>query len=137
MASTRRPSPTGRSVSPRWIAGLGRLFPNQLFFRWSRKPLSSLFASTRFCRSRTACTPLQVAIPRLSRSSLHRCLERDGISRLPEVDGDKPRRKKFDLSDRLLPHRPGRNQDRRGQGLPVCGRRPNLEVCGGRTCGEG
>ncbi len=27
---------------------------------------------------------------------LHRCLERHGISRLPEVEGDKPKRKKFD-----------------------------------------
>jgi transposase InsO family protein len=39
---------------------------------------------------------LQPTIPQLSRSSLHRCLERHGISRLPEVEGDKPRRKKFD-----------------------------------------
>jgi transposase-like protein len=39
---------------------------------------------------------LQVTIPKLTRSSLHRCLERHGISRLPEVEGDKPRRKKFD-----------------------------------------
>src|SRR4030088_2359051 len=39
---------------------------------------------------------LQSTIPHLTRSSLHRCLERHGISRLPEVEGDKPRRKKFD-----------------------------------------
>ena len=39
---------------------------------------------------------LQATIPRLTRSSLHRCLERHGISRLPEVEGDTPRRKKFD-----------------------------------------
>jgi transposase-like protein len=39
---------------------------------------------------------LQVTIPKLTRSSLHRCLERHGIRRLPEVEGDKPRRKKFD-----------------------------------------
>ena len=38
---------------------------------------------------------LQATIPQLTRSSLHRCLQRHGISRLPEVDGDKPRRKKF------------------------------------------
>jgi hypothetical protein len=38
---------------------------------------------------------LQATIPHLSRSSLHRCLQRHGISRLPEVDGDKPDRKKF------------------------------------------
>ncbi len=33
---------------------------------------------------------LQATIPHLTRSSLHRCLQRHGISRLPEVDGDKP-----------------------------------------------
>ena len=38
---------------------------------------------------------LQPTIPHLTRSSLHRCLQRHGISRLPSVDGDKPKRKKF------------------------------------------
>ena len=33
--------------------------------------------------------------PHLTRSSLHRCLERHGISRLPEMDGDKPKMKRF------------------------------------------
>ncbi len=38
---------------------------------------------------------LQPTIPHLTRSSLHRCLERHGISRLPEIDGDKPTKKRF------------------------------------------
>ena len=38
---------------------------------------------------------LQATIPNLTRSSLHRCLSRHGISRLPEVGGDKPVKKKF------------------------------------------
>ena len=38
---------------------------------------------------------LQATIPRLSRSSLHRCLQRHGISRLPEVTGDTAPKKKF------------------------------------------
>ena len=38
---------------------------------------------------------LQPTIPHLTRSSLHRCLQRHGISRLPDVDGDKPTKKKF------------------------------------------
>ncbi len=38
---------------------------------------------------------LQATIPRLSRSSLHRCLQRHGISRLPDTEGDKPAKKKF------------------------------------------
>ena len=39
---------------------------------------------------------LQATIPQLTRSSLHRCLERHGISRLPVVEGDKPSKKRFD-----------------------------------------
>jgi transposase-like protein len=38
---------------------------------------------------------LQATIPHLTRSSLHRCLQRYGISRLPEVAGDKPARQLF------------------------------------------
>ena len=38
---------------------------------------------------------LQPTIPYLTRSSLHRCLQRHDISRLPEVGGDKPAKKKF------------------------------------------
>ena len=38
---------------------------------------------------------LQVTIVHLTRSSLHRCLQSHGISRLPEVAGDKAVRKPF------------------------------------------
>lgn len=38
---------------------------------------------------------LQATIPHLTRSSLHRCLQRHGISRLPDVAGDKPSKQKF------------------------------------------
>ena len=38
---------------------------------------------------------LQPTIPHLTRSSLHRCLQRHGISRLPDMDGDKPKRQRF------------------------------------------
>ena len=38
---------------------------------------------------------LQPSIPHLTRSALHRCLQRHGISRLPDVEGDKPQRQKF------------------------------------------
>jgi len=33
---------------------------------------------------------LQSTIPALTRSALHRCLQRHGISRLPEIEGNKP-----------------------------------------------
>jgi transposase InsO family protein len=38
---------------------------------------------------------LQPTIPHLTRSSLHRCLQRHGVSRLPQVDGDAPDKRKF------------------------------------------
>jgi hypothetical protein len=38
---------------------------------------------------------LQATIPQLTRFSLHRCFQRHGISRLPEVEGDRVARKKF------------------------------------------
>ena len=46
---------------------------------------------------------LQPTIPHLTRSALHRCLQRHGISRLPEVAGDKPLRSKFKRSLRVPP----------------------------------
>jgi transposase InsO family protein len=38
---------------------------------------------------------LQATIPQLTRSSLHRCLQRHGVGRLPNVEGDKPEKKAF------------------------------------------
>jgi len=38
---------------------------------------------------------LQATIPHLTRSSLHRCYQRHGISRLPEIEGEKQPKKKF------------------------------------------
>jgi transposase-like protein len=38
---------------------------------------------------------LQATLPQLTRSALHRCLQRHGINRLPDMEGDKPAKKKF------------------------------------------
>jgi transposase InsO family protein len=38
---------------------------------------------------------LQASLPHLTRSTLHRCYQRHGISRLPEVEGTKPAKSKF------------------------------------------
>src|SRR5580704_11405869 len=38
---------------------------------------------------------LQPAIPHLTRSSLHPCLQRHGVSRLPQMEGDKEPRRTF------------------------------------------
>jgi IS30 family transposase len=37
---------------------------------------------------------LQPTVPHLSRSSLHRCPQRHGVSRLPGIEGDKPTKKR-------------------------------------------
>jgi transposase InsO family protein len=38
---------------------------------------------------------LQSTVPHLTRSALHRCLVRHGISGLPAIEGDKPQKKQF------------------------------------------
>src|SRR5690606_37769295 len=38
---------------------------------------------------------LQASIPHLTRSALHRCFQRHGISRLPGIDEDKTRKRAF------------------------------------------
>jgi hypothetical protein len=38
---------------------------------------------------------LRATVPHLTRSSLHRCLQRHAINRLPDMDGDKPKRSRF------------------------------------------
>jgi transposase InsO family protein len=38
---------------------------------------------------------LQATLPQLTRAALHRCLQRHGINRLPDMEGDKPAKKKF------------------------------------------
>jgi len=40
-------------------------------------------------------------MPRLTRSSLHRCRRRHGISRLPEIEGEKRSKKKFKDDSRM------------------------------------
>ena len=48
---------------------------------------------------------LQPSIPHLTRSALHRGLQRHGISRLPDMEGDKPKRQKYQtISYWLFPH---------------------------------
>ena len=60
-----------------------------------RRRWSWLSGVIRCCRWMIAFYALQPTIPHLTRSSLHRCLQRHGISRLPDVEGDKPKRQKF------------------------------------------
>lgn len=47
---------------------------------------------------------LQTSIPHLTRSSLHRCLQRHSISRLPDVDGEVKPKEIQTISYRLFPY---------------------------------
>ena len=46
---------------------------------------------------------LQETVPHLTRSSLHRCLVRHGISRFPDSSGDKPAKQRFHTYLTLTP----------------------------------
>ena len=68
--------------------------------RWSFRRHATCARGTnglcpRFGDTQEPIYALQAMIPKLTRSSLHRCLQRHDISQLLEVDGDRPRRKKF------------------------------------------
>ena len=76
---------------------------------------------------------LQPAIPNLTRSNLHRCLQRHGISRLPVIKGGKPQKKKFKtypIGDCHINIAEVQTEsaDRRGQAVSVRRHRPHIEV---------
>ena len=54
------------------------------------------FGARHCCRWTIACS-LQPSIPHQTQSALHRRLQRQGISRFPNVEGDKPKRRQFKL----------------------------------------
>jgi transposase InsO family protein len=56
---------------------------------------SSPFAGTPWLPLDDCLYALQATIPHLTRSSLHRCLQRHGIGRLPQLEGDKPAKRTF------------------------------------------
>ena len=88
MASTRRPSPNGSSAPPSPICQPDPKSPDPRSSRSGTRPSSLPSASTRCCPSTTASMLCRRAIPHLTRSSLHRCLQRHGIWRLPEIEGE-------------------------------------------------
>ena len=72
---------------------------------------------------------LQATIPHLTRSGLHRCLQRHGISRLPEVEGDTKPKAKFKAYAIGYFHIVYcRGQHAEGQAASVRGHRPHLQV---------
>ena len=64
--------------------------------RLRKKRSSSPSASIHCCPLDDCLYALQATIPHLTRPSLHRCLIRHAISRLPEIAGDKVAKKPFE-----------------------------------------
>lgn len=63
---------------------------------------------------------LQPTTPNLTRSSLHRCFQRHGISKLPNDEGGKATKEDVqELPDLLLPYRYCRGQNGRGKAIPL------------------
>ena len=82
-ASLRRRSPDGAEGSPSTVLSIEEEAIAVAFRKHTLLPLDDCLYA------------LQATIPHLTRSSLHRCYQRHGISRLPEVEGDKPAKKAF------------------------------------------
>ena len=81
---------------------------------------------------------LQPSIQHLTRSGLHRCLQRHGISRLPDVEGDKPKRQKFKRSPIGARHGPrtgGGHVRRSTSTLPRCRRPRASSTCSSESTG--
>lgn len=68
---------------------------------------------------------LQPTVPTSTRSSLHRCSHRHGISRLPAVEGDKESRKEFKTYPIGFFH----IDIAEGRKAVVRRDRPNIQVC--------
>ena len=74
---------------------------------------------------------LQPSIPHLTRSALHRCLQRHSISRLPDIEGDKPKRQRFKRYPIGFFHMDiAEEQTAEGKLYLFVGHRPHQQVCG-------
>ena len=81
---------------------------------------------------------LQPTIPHLTRSSLHRCLQRNGISQLPKGEGEASAKRQFKvypIGYFHIEHRGSPHGAR--QALPACGDRPHVQIRLRRTSREG
>ncbi len=95
MASTRRQSPSGKSALRFATSARGRKSRDRRLWTIGEEAIIVAFRKHTLPPLDDCLYALQASIPHLTRSSLHRCLQRHGISRLPDVEGDKPAKKKF------------------------------------------
>ena len=71
---------------------------------------------------------LQATVPHLTRSSLHRLFQRQGVSRLPECGGHARASEVPQLSDRVHPHRSRGGLDGRRQALSLRRHRSRQQI---------
>ena len=76
---------------PRW----GRKHPHSTVLSSKEEAIIVAFRKHTLLPLDDCLYALQATIPHLTRSSLHRCLKRHAISRLPEIAGDKVAKKPF------------------------------------------
>src|SRR5688572_18752555 len=95
MASTPRPSPSGGRRSSVADRRTGPKEPRSTVLSPKEEAIVVAFRRHTLLPLDDCLYALQPTIPNLTRSSLHRCLQRHGISRLPDVEGDKPVKKTF------------------------------------------
>lgn len=60
-----------------------------------KEALAVAFRKQTLLRLDNCLYTLQATMPKLTRSALHLCLQQHSISRMPEIEGDKPPKKKF------------------------------------------
>ena len=95
MGSTPRLSPSGGSGTRSRIWRMGPKHPHSTVLTEEQEAVVVAFRKQTLLPLDDCLYALQATIPRLTRSALHRCFQRHGISRLPDVEGDKPAKKKF------------------------------------------
>lgn len=122
MGSTRSLSPSGRNGRRwRYADGPERAQGDSADGRGLRafRTRSSLASDGTHCFRSTIAFILSSKVLDRTRSSLHRCLQRHGISRLLEVNGINQTKKIQDLSSRLFSYRYCRGSGHRRQALPL------------------
>ena len=134
-ASTRRPSPSGRSAASVADLPTGPKEPRSTVLSIEEEAIIVAFRRHTLLPLDDCLYALQPTIPHLTRSSLHRCLQRHGIANCRRSSGEQAAKTEVqDLSDRLLPYRHRRGADRRKASsicsLPSTGRRSSpLSSC--------
>jgi transposase-like protein len=76
-------------------APMGPKLPRSTVLSPEEEPIVVAFCKHTLLPLDDCLYALQATIPHLTRSSLHRCLKRHGISRLPEIAGDTVPKKPF------------------------------------------